>query len=178
MEVHTTKPKLIPIYEDITSQHFPSQLYTSVRLFSSQVYSLPVGMHQLNKLLPTPPIHAKQMRQINHGVLIHTPWASRITNAIWERMAIMGTDGSVQDPIATYSFAILLLQAIVEVSVKGGGFFLQWHSTLTNTQTITTKAAALLAGLSWIQTLLSQFPNHTDFDPPPSQYQSLIAKVW
>jgi anaerobic glycerol-3-phosphate dehydrogenase len=34
----------------------------------------------------------------------------------------MGTDGSVQDPVATYSFVISISRTDVKTNVKGGGF--------------------------------------------------------
>jgi hypothetical protein len=47
-----------------------------------------------------------------------------IARAIWEgTKGIMGTDGSVQDPVATYSFVIPISQTDVKPNARGGGFF-------------------------------------------------------
>jgi hypothetical protein len=92
------------------------------------------------------------MQYMNGGVLYNTPRAM-IAKVVWDGTAIMGTNGSVQEPIATYSFVISLLQEAVEVSVKGGGFFpptAQYLDPYSNQ----TEAAALLDGISWIKTLL------------------------
>jgi hypothetical protein len=67
-----------------------------------------------------PPI-SKQMRRMNRGVLTNVPKES-IPKAIWEGQAIMGTDGSMRDPFATYSFVISLSQIEVVTCAKGGGF--------------------------------------------------------
>jgi hypothetical protein len=39
-----------------------------------------------------------------------------------EGKAIMGTEGSAQDPVATYSFVISISRTDVKTNVKGGGF--------------------------------------------------------
>jgi hypothetical protein len=82
---------------------------------------------------------------------------------VWEGKAIMrGTaDGSVQDPVATYSFVISIAQINVKPNV-GGGRFLPPAAQYLDPYSKCPKAAALLAGLSWIQDLLHQYPtNHT-----------------
>ena len=104
------------------------------------------------------------MRYMNRGVLYNTPRAL-IAKAIWEGTAIMGTDGSVRDPIATYSYVISLSQEAVSVSVKGGGFLpptAQYLDPYSNQ----TEAAALLAGISWIKTLLHENPNPSNTPTP------------
>jgi hypothetical protein len=89
--------------------------------------------------------------------------------SIARRAIMMGTDGSVQDPIATYSFVISISRTDVKTSVRGGGGFLP----LTAAQYLDPyskrpeAAALVLAGLIWIQKLLRKFPNHTDTNPPP-----------
>jgi hypothetical protein len=46
-----------------------------------------------------------------------------IAQAIWEGKAIMGTHGSVRDPVATnYLFVISISRTDIKTSVKGGGF--------------------------------------------------------
>ena len=78
----------------------------------------------------------------------------------------MGTDGSVQDPMATYSFVISISQPDVTPEVKGGGF-LPTTAQYLDPYSKRPEAAALLAGLTWIQELLRQFPNHTGSNPLP-----------
>jgi hypothetical protein len=80
-----------------------------------------------------------------------------VARAIWEGKAIMGTDGSVQDPIATYLFVISISQTNVKPPTAQ---YLDPYSKCP-------EAAALLAGLTWIQELLRQFPNHTGSNPLP-----------
>jgi hypothetical protein len=101
---------------------------------------------------------------MNRGVLTNVPKES-IAKAIWEGQAIMGTDGSVRDPLATYSFVISLSQIEVATCAKGGGF-LPTTAKYLDPYSQRTEAAALLAGLCWIKTLLNRFPNHTHNNPP------------
>jgi hypothetical protein len=75
-------------------------------------------MEQIPESFPT---ISKQMRRMNHGVLTNVP-KETIAKAIWEGQAIMGTDGFVCDPLATYSFVISLSQIKVATCAKGGGF--------------------------------------------------------
>jgi hypothetical protein len=60
------------------------------------------------------------MKNMNRGVqqneLSERPLRGRAT---WEGKAIMGTDGSVQDPVATYSFVISISRTDVKTNVKG-----------------------------------------------------------
>jgi hypothetical protein len=88
------------------------------------------------------------MQFMKRGVLYNTPQALT-AKAIREGTAIMGTDGSVWDPIATYSFVTSLLQEAVALSVKGNRF-LPPTAQYLNQYSNHTKAAALLAGKSWI----------------------------
>ena len=80
----------------------------------------------------------------------------------------MGTDGLVRDPTATYSFVISISRTDVKTNVKGGGY-LPPTAKYLDPYSKRPEAAALLAGLTWIQNLLRKFPNHTDTDPPPLQ---------
>jgi hypothetical protein len=87
------------------------------------------------------------MQYMNRDVLYYNTPRELIAKAIWEGTAIMGTDGSVRDPIATYSFVISLSQEAVAVSVKGGGFLpptAQYLDPYSNQ----TEAATLLAGIN------------------------------
>jgi hypothetical protein len=87
-----------------------------------------------------------------------------IAQVIWEGKALMGTDGSVKDSKATYSFVISLSKTNVSDSVKGGGL-LPPSPQYMDQYSKCTEAAALLSGLRWVQKLLDQFPNHTDSQP-------------
>jgi hypothetical protein len=58
---------------------------------------------------------------MNRGVLANVPKES-IAKAIWEGTAMVGTDGSIRNPLATYSFVISLSQIKVVTCAKGGGF--------------------------------------------------------
>jgi hypothetical protein len=118
-------------------------------------------VEQISKSFPT---INKQMRRMNRGVLTNVPKES-ITKAIWEGQAIMGTDGSVRNPLATYSFVISLSQIEVATCAKGGGF-LPTTAKYLDPYSQRTKADALLAGLCWIKALLTRFPNHTHNNPP------------
>jgi hypothetical protein len=101
---------------------------------------------------------------MNHGVLTNVPKES-IAKAIWKGQATMGTDGSMRDPLATYSFLISLSQIEVVTCAKGGGF-LPTTAKYLDPYSQQMEAAALLAGLCWIKALLNCFPNHTHNNPP------------
>jgi hypothetical protein len=102
---------------------------------------------------------------MNRGVMINDAKES-IARAIWEGNAIMGTDGLVKNSTATYAFVISMSQANVNTNVKGGGF-LPPTPQYTDPYSKRNEAAALLAGLQWVQLLLAQHPNQTDSDPLP-----------
>jgi hypothetical protein len=70
----------------------------------------------------------------------------------------MGTDGSVTDDIATYSWVISITTLNITTDVKGGGF-LPPTAQYLNPYSKCPEAAALFAGLTWIQTLLKQHLN-------------------
>jgi hypothetical protein len=70
------------------------------------------------------------------------------------------------DHVATYSFVISISQTEVKPNVKGGGF-LPPTAQYLDPYSKRPEAVALLAGLSWIQNLLHQYPNHTGSNPPP-----------
>jgi hypothetical protein len=104
---------------------------------------------------------------MNRGVQLNKS-SETIARAIWEGKAIMDTDGSVQDPVATYSFVISISRTDVKTSVKGGGF-LPPTAQYLDPYSKRPEAVALLAGLTWIHELLKQeFPNHsTGTNPHP-----------
>ena len=65
------------------------------------------------------------MNLMNRGIITNTPLAI-IAQAIWDGHAIMGTDGSVTEDLATYSWIIFTTNYDINADVKGGGFFPQW----------------------------------------------------
>jgi hypothetical protein len=111
------------------------------------------------------PVHISEMKNMNRNVEQNEE-SETIAKAIWEGKAIMGTDGSVRDPTATYSFVISISRTDMKTCMRGGGF-LPPTAQYLDPCSKRPEAAALLAGLTWIQKLLRKFPNHTDIDPPP-----------
>jgi hypothetical protein len=63
------------------------------------------------------PEHIIELRNMNHGGMRQNELSETIVQAIWEGKAIMGTDGSVKDPVATYSFVISISQTDVKTNV-------------------------------------------------------------
>jgi hypothetical protein len=61
---------------------------------------------------------------------------------------------------------VSISQVDIHPNVKGGGF-LPTTAEYLDPYSKRTEAAALLAGLCWIQSLLNMYPNHTDSAPPP-----------
>jgi hypothetical protein len=114
------------------------------------------------------PAHVSETKIMNRNVEYNVQ-LEEVANAIWEGKAIMGTGGSVRDPTpATYSFVISISRTDVKTNVRGGGF-LPPTAKYLDPYSKCPEAAALLAGLTWIQNLLRKFPNHTDTNPPPLQ---------
>jgi hypothetical protein len=58
---------------------------------------------------------------MNRGLYTTTPHAT-IMQSIWDGLAIMGTNGSICQGIATYSWIISTTNDEVEQDVKGGGY--------------------------------------------------------
>ena len=67
------------------------------------------------------PAHVSEMKIMNRNVERNVT-LEEVANAIWEGKAIMGTDGSVRDPTATYSFVISISRTDVQTNVRGGRF--------------------------------------------------------
>jgi hypothetical protein len=128
-------------------------------IFTTQGYS---GIDKHRE--PTPP-HVRALRTMNRGVMRNDMYEN-IARSIWEGKAIMGTDGSVKKSRASYSFVISMSKTNVTINVKGGGF-LPTTFQYTDPYSKCTEAAALLAGLQWIQLLHAQNPNPTDSTPLP-----------
>jgi hypothetical protein len=62
------------------------------------------------------PVHVSEMKNMNQN-LVQDEATETIARAIWEGKAIMGTDGSVRDPTATYSFVISISRDDVKTNV-------------------------------------------------------------
>jgi hypothetical protein len=109
----------------------------------------------------TIPVHVSEMKNMNNRNVEQNEQSETIARAIWEGKAIMGgTDGSVQDPTATYSFVISTISRTdVKTNVRGGGFLPPTAQYLDPYSKRPEAAALLLAGLIWIQNLLRKFPN-------------------
>ena len=105
-----------------------------------------------------------EMRLMNRGVLRASP-KHTIAQSLWNGQAILGTDGSVNDNIATYSWVLSTTNEIIGPDVKGGGF-LPSSAEHADHYSKRPEAAALYAGLHWIHDLLSRYPAH----PPTNQH--------
>ena len=114
----------------------------------------------------TPPEQLTEMRLMNRGVHTTIP-STLIAQAIWDGDAIMGTDGSVNGDIATYSWVISMTSCDITADITGGGFLpptAQYMAPYSKRP----EAAALFAGLSWINDLLKQHPDtNPDNNAPP-----------
>jgi hypothetical protein len=107
---------------------------------------------------PTQPSTTRQMLHVlNRGVKSNLPLAT-VAQAIWDGNAIMGTDGSVKENAATYSWVLSISMTNIHTDVCGGGY-LPPPAKYTNHYSKRPKAAAIYAGLNWIHDLLKRFPN-------------------
>jgi hypothetical protein len=96
-----------------------------------------------------------------------------IAQSIWDGLAIMGTDGSVKDDTATFSWIISTTNDTINPDVTGGGL-LPPPATYTDHYSKRPEAAALFAGLSWIHDLLHQ---HPDTNPSSGSTPSLPIPI-
>jgi hypothetical protein len=87
------------------------------------------------------------MKNMNCGVR-QNELSETIAWAIWEGKTIMGSDGSVQDPVATYSFVIFISRTDVKPNVVVSGFLPPTTPQYLDPYSKCPEAAALLAGLS------------------------------
>jgi hypothetical protein len=58
---------------------------------------------------------------MNHGVMRNDA-KENIARSIWERKAIMGTDGLVKKSKAIYAFVLSMFNTNVNTNIKDGGF--------------------------------------------------------
>jgi hypothetical protein len=71
----------------------------------------------------TIPENVLEMKNMKRGVHQNKLSETIARAVLWEGKAItMGTDNSVQDPFATYSFVISISRTDVKTNVKGSGF--------------------------------------------------------
>jgi hypothetical protein len=125
------------------------------------------GYATITSPTPHPSAQLNEMQIMHRGVQTTTP-CPVIAQSIWDGLAIMGTDGSVKEDTATYSWIISTTQDEIHPDVKGGGL-LPPPAMYTDHYSKRPEAAALFAGLSWIYDLLQQFPDTSpDSGPPPS----------
>jgi hypothetical protein len=130
-------------------------------------YLITLGYATITTPTIAPPEHIIEMRLLNRGVTSNTPEAI-VAQAIWDGHAIMGTDGSVKDDIATYSWVISTTNDTIGADVKGGGF-LPPTAQYMDHYSKRPEAAALFAGLSWIHALLKRYPDtNPETGPTPS----------
>ena len=83
-----------------------------------------------------------------------------IAQAIWDGQAIMATDGSVWNDVATYAWIISTTNDTISQDVTGSGL-LPPSAPLTSHALKCPEAAALYAALTWIANILTQHPDHT-----------------
>jgi hypothetical protein len=101
-----------------------------------------------------------------------------VAQAIWDGNAVMGTDGSVKGSTATYSWIISTSDSDIQEDVVGGGLLppppcYQHHSSKRP------EAAALYAGITWIQELLTKYPgNRNPISDPESPEDTPILTIY
>jgi hypothetical protein len=149
-----------------TSNSFPIGCVPVSGTFQSGSFIIS-GFSVFTHPVDTIPEQIIEMRLMNRGTHTTIPM-NVIAQAIWNGHDILGTDGSVTDDIATYSWVLSLTTTNVTADVKGGGF-LPPTAQYMKPYSKCPEAAALFAGLSWIQDLLQQYPNmNLDTDPNPT----------
>ena len=152
-------------YARISPTHSPVAVLVSGD-FQSGLFVIS-GFAPMTPPLPTTPEQLIEMSLMNRGTQTTTPEAI-VAQAIWDGQAIMGTDGSVKDEVATYSWIISTTTDEIGADVKGGGFLPPTAQYMTP-YSKRPEAAALLAGLSWIHDLLRRYPDtNPDSGPTPS----------
>ena len=117
------------------------------------------------------------LRGIQHTTLIHIT-----TQAIWDGQAILATDGSVKDDIATYAWVLSTTHDIIGPDIKGGGL-LPPSAPYAHHVSKHLEAAALYAALQWIALVEKKYPDTTNCasnSPPlpiPIDNQSVIDDI-
>ena len=98
----------------------------------------------------------------------HTTPINIAAQAIWDGQAILATDGSVKDNIATYAWVLSTTNDLISQDIMGGGLLLP-SAPYANHASKCLEAAALYAALQWIDLILKLYPDTTTCagDSPP-----------
>ena len=98
----------------------------------------------------------------------HSTLINIAAQAIWDGQAILATDGSVKDNIATYAWVLSTTNDIISQDITGGGL-LPPSALYANHASKCLEAAALHATLQWIDLILKKYPDTTTCagDSPP-----------
>jgi hypothetical protein len=97
-----------------------------------------------------------------------------MAQAIWNGHAIMGTDGSVKEGKATYSWVISTSMTEIRMDDCCGGYlpppaqYMEHYSKWP-------EAAAIYAGLTWINDLLQQFSDSNPTSSPTPVLTMLVT---
>ena len=94
----------------------------------------------------TSPLYHAEMKLMNQGVQHASP-KHIIAQSIWVGLAVLGTDGSVCDDVATYSWVLSTTNDNIGPDVKGGSF-LPPSAEYNAQYSKCPKAATLYAGLT------------------------------
>ena len=112
----------------------------------------------------------------------HTTPLHIATQSLWDGQAILATDGSVKDDIATYAWVLSMTNDTIGPDIKGGGL-LPPSAPYANYASKRPEAAALYAALQWIDLILAKYPdttNSTGESPPlpiPIDNKSVIDNI-
>ena len=117
------------------------------------------------------------LRGIQHTTPLHIA-----AQSLWDGQAILATDGSIKDDIATYAWVLSTTNDAIGPDIKGGGL-LPPSAPYANHASKCLEAAALYAALQWIDLTLKKYPdttNSTGESPPlpiPIVNQSVIDDI-
>lgn len=103
------------------------------------------GYSNWSSNLIQPSTTRKALHILNHGVKSNLPLAT-VAQATWDGDSIMGTDGSVKEDAATYSWVISISMTDIHTGVCGGGF-LPLPAKYMDHYSKRPEAAAIYAGL-------------------------------
>ena len=96
------------------------------------------------------------LRGTQHTTLLHIA-----AQSLWDGQAILATDGSVKDDVATYAWVISTTNDTVGPDIKGGSL-LPPSAPYANCASKRPEAAALYAALQWIELILTKYPDTTN----------------
>ena len=121
-------------------------------------------------------------RQIMLRGLQYNTLLNIAAQAIWDGQAILATDGSVKNEIATYAWVLSTTNDVIGLDIKGGGL-LPPSAPYTNHASKHPEAAVLYMALQWIDLTLKKYPHTTNSagdSPPlpiPIDNQSVIDNI-